>query len=1246
MAAELPEQPLMRPSRAVAAVALVLVALTVRPSAQTVSAGPFVTGEILVKFKPGANANARGDAHRAAGATPQAEIARTHVQQVRVRPGEELAAIARYRRNPNVLSAEPNFVRHIPTVAAHAGGSEVVPVDHYFGEQWGLNNTGQSFYCIPWISGELCLYGGAQDADIDAPEAWAISTGNSAVTVAVIDSGVDYTHPDLIANYAGGDDFVFGDGDPMDDHGHGTHVAGIIAAAIDNLTGTPAEAEGVVGVAPHARIRAYKVCRSDGTCDDFAIEQAIARAITDGANVINMSLGDTAYSQSLDDAVQDAWTAGLVIVAGAGNDGTTTPFYPAALNNVISVAAFDEDHNRPSFSNYGNWVDISAPGNAIMSTYPLAACTGATPPGDTGCYTWLTGTSMATPFVSGAAALVWSRGDVTSNSQVVDILLNSADGKGVSTTRLDSWTIHGGLNLHDAFSYGLTNLPPSADAGADQTVTDTNRDGTELVSLDGSASSDRDGTVVTYAWSEGGSSIATGETASVWLSVGVHTLTLEVTDDDGDSGTDTMVVTVSPSAQVTVTASTSQATEAGPVNGIFTVSRTGDTSAPLTVHYIVGGTAIAGTDYVALSGAATIDVGASATTIAVTPVDDTAFESNETVVITMTADAAYALGAPSAATVTIVSDDLPPDLIVTSVVAPSAGGADADIVVTDTTKNQGAGPSLTSKTGFYLSANTVLDGSDVFLGSRPVPVIGSAVVDTLPTTLHLPPATVAGSYYIFAKADYDGAVEEGVETNNTRASGVIKIGPDLVVSAVAAPATAGAGGSVIVTDTTKNQGAGNAAVSTTRFYLSANTVLDASDVTLGSRPAPALAGGASDASSTTLTLPAGTVAGTYYVIAQADIASAVPETSETNNTKTSSTMKVGPDLLVTAISAPASGAPGSTIAVTSTSKNQGAGSATASSTGFYLSANTSIDSTDVFLGSAAVAGLGPGATADSPATLPIPAGTAPGSYYVIGVADWNNAIAETAETNNDRASGLMKIGGDLVLTAVSASSTAKAGGPITIADTTKNQGIVPVSESATGFYLSLNLTYDPTDVFLGSRAVGILGPAETSTASTQLLMPAGTTPGSYYVIGVADWNDAVAESSESNNTRSTNTVRVGPDLVVTALSAPSSVVAGGSISATVTTTNQGGDTAAASVTRFYLSSDSSLDAGDVPLAVRAVPSLGAGLSDAGSVALLIPASTVPGTRYIIAKGDGDDALAEALENNNTRTRSISVTTGP
>ena len=477
-------------------------------------AGPFVAGEILVKFS-----RAPTPTRELPPTERRVDTARrnsAHGRPSRSRPaGDETAAIARYLRNPNVLYAEPNYIRSMPMPIAH-GRRRSGTRRLLFRRAVGARQHRAGVLLHPLDRRRALLLQRHGDADIDAPEAWAISTGNSGVTVAVIDSGIDYTHPDLAANYAGGDDFVSADGDPMDDHGHGTHVAGTIAAAMDNPTGSPAEAEGVVGVAPNARILAYKVCRADGSCDDFAIQQAIARAITDGAKVINMSLGQTAYSQSLDDAVQDAWNAGLVIVAGAGNDGTTEPFYPAAFDNVISVAAFDEDHRRASFSNYGSWVDISAPGNVIMSTYPMSACGSSTTPGDTGCYAWNSGTSMATPHVAGAAALVWSRSDVTSNSQVVDILLNSADGQGVSTVRLDSWTIHGGLNLHDAVSYGL-----DESAAARQCGTRSDRAGQRpRRQRDGDASTAAHPPTATaassaYEWREGGTPIATGATAAV-----------------------------------------------------------------------------------------------------------------------------------------------------------------------------------------------------------------------------------------------------------------------------------------------------------------------------------------------------------------------------------------------------------------------------------------------------------------------------------------------------------------------------------------------------------------------------------------------------------------------------------------------------------------------------------------------------------------------------------------------------------
>ena len=169
---------------------------------------------------------------------------------------------------------------------------------------------------------------------------------------------------------------------------------------------------------------------------------------------------------------------------------------------------------------------------------------------------------------------------------------------------------------------------------------------------------------------------------------------------------------------------------------------------------------------------------------------------------------------------------------------------------------------------------------------------------------------------------------------------------------------------------------------------------------------------------------------------------------------------------------------------------------------------------------------------------------------------------------------------------------------------------------------------------------------ESVSASTELLIPPGTASGTYYVIGVANWNQAVAETSDTNNARSSSAIRIGPDLIVTAVTAPSSAVAGTTISVSDTTKNQGGDTATPSGTHFYLSTNSSFDANDVLLGIRQVPSLAPGLSDTGSVVVSIPASTPAGTRYIIAIADGDSAMAEATENNNTRARSISIAAAP
>jgi subtilase family serine protease len=279
-------------------------------------------------------------------------------------------------------------------------------------------------------------------------------------------------------------------------------------------------------------------------------------------------------------------------------------------------------------------------------------------------------------------------------------------------------------------------------------------------------------------------------------------------------------------------------------------------------------------------------------------------------------------------------------------------------------------------------------------------------------------------------------------------------------------------------------------------------------------------------------------------------------------------------------------------------------------------------------------------------TLQVPAGTLPGSYYVLARADWNNAVVETAESNNDRLGTVIRIGGDLVVSALTVPATATSNAPITVTDSTRNQGPAPVSESTTAFYLSLNTVYDATDQLLGNRAIGALGASATSTLASTFALPSGFEAGSYYVIAVSDVNGVVAESLENNNTRTSSIIRIGPDFIVSAVTGPASAVAGTSFSASDTTRNQGVDTAPASATVFYLSSNSTLDAADVVIGSRNVSPLAPGLSETGPATLTIPSTWPAGSYYIIAKSDGGDDIAEAQETNNTRVKSITVTAAP
>ncbi len=309
--------------------------------------------ELLVKYRPGVAPSAIRALQLHQGVEKIRTFSSIGAQQVRIPTGASLAsALQNFRQSPEVEYAEPNYRRSLLSVK--------IPDDPFFPNLWGLCNTGQP------VNGML----GTAGADIRAEQAWAIATGNSAITVAIIDSGADYRHPDLAGNISRLQwDFVHGSATPMDALGHGTHVAGTIAAVGNN-------AIGVTGVSWNATIMPLQAGSALGILYVSDIIAAIDYAGANGAKVLNMSFGGKDFSQAEHDAIQAARDGGILVVAAAGNDGVNndvTSFYPCGYNldNIIAVAATDQNDNLCPWSNYGpTTVHVAAPGQNIYSTKP------------------------------------------------------------------------------------------------------------------------------------------------------------------------------------------------------------------------------------------------------------------------------------------------------------------------------------------------------------------------------------------------------------------------------------------------------------------------------------------------------------------------------------------------------------------------------------------------------------------------------------------------------------------------------------------------------------------------------------------------------------------------------------------------------------------------------------------------------------------------------------------------------------
>ncbi len=350
-------------------------------------------------------------------------------------------ALVSFNSTAGILYAQPDYELTLDS------DQQYIPNDLRFDELWGMHNTGQT--------------GGTPDADIDAPEAWDIATDCSEIIVAVIDTGVDYTHPDLAANMwvneaelngtpgvddDGNDyiddiygyDFCNNDGDPWDDHYHGTHCAGTIGAVGNN-------AEGVAGVCWNVRIMALKWMDSRGYGYTSDAIYCVEYSTLMGANLSSNSwrqVNTSIPNPALENAINNAGAAGLLFVASAGNDygsnNDTYPHYPSSYDsdNIIAVLSTDKYDNLSVFSNYGpTSVDLGAPGSSILSCQPGSR------------YRYLSGTSMATPHVAGACAFIWSVCPTLTHLDVKDIILETVD----PIPALDGLCVSSGrLNLHEA----------------------------------------------------------------------------------------------------------------------------------------------------------------------------------------------------------------------------------------------------------------------------------------------------------------------------------------------------------------------------------------------------------------------------------------------------------------------------------------------------------------------------------------------------------------------------------------------------------------------------------------------------------------------------------------------------------------------------------------------------------------------------------------------------------------------------
>jgi len=504
-----------------------------------VDARDIMPGQIIVRFRPGA---ARSEIAEQNRARKKRDMLLERMEVLEVEPGQEAAVAAQLSKNPNVEFAEPDYITRIGPCEVSTACN--LPDGQFFHYKWDLHNTGMV----------LTQATGKVDADIDWSETFDHLDGNNfagSAVIGVLDTGIRPTHQAFAGKILGGRRFL-GDGLPVtnyiDDHSHGTHVAGIAA-------GVGTAAVPGVGYGKNIKLLVGKVCNSAGTCPSSATADGIVWMADNGANVINMSLGsfggnpDGTGSAAQQTALRYAASKNVLPVCATGNDDakptngyTGGVGYPARFPECMAVGATGWSDTKASYSNYGPQIEISAPGgdgNALGTGNSLILA--AVQTGD-GSYGWKAGTSMATPQVAGLAALLWATGTRDANA-IRERLKETADD--VEAPGWDNRTGAGRINAYRA----ITGQNPNAAPVATPVNASTGNKGVAMT-FDGTASYDPNGKAIkSYAWNFGDPTSAsntatTAQASHTYLRAGSYSVSLTVVDAANLSSTTTSTVVI------------------------------------------------------------------------------------------------------------------------------------------------------------------------------------------------------------------------------------------------------------------------------------------------------------------------------------------------------------------------------------------------------------------------------------------------------------------------------------------------------------------------------------------------------------------------------------------------------------------------------------------------------------------------------------------------------------------------------